>query len=599
MPRQKTISITLNLPLFPMSSEQIERLDDWLAVTFSIENLFFCTDKPLLCKTSEKLYFELAYRGQQLSNKILQLTNIPAFFSSDDIQLIKDDKNLSTLKFSIPLAFIELTDNRAYEITVASAFEILYWMISSELNQTNLRLLYKVVEQKINKPLEPYFTGWVSTLPILKAAHDKNIPFIHMGSGDYQLGWGHKAGLISNSANEHDSALGARISQNKIRTVKTLEMAGLPTTRQLIVNSEESANSAVGELGWPIIVKPSSRDRGEGVTININNKKNLSSAYKKALKLSPNKPIIIEKMLSGTCHRLFISNYTFLYCAKRWPLSVQGDGLRTVAQLISESNDQQNAKAPWLRSKPYPMDAFATKTMGELGYTLKSIPKIDDLVPLRPFQSDEWGGSPEDVTITVHPDNINVAVRTARLFGLYNCGVDFMSSDISQPWYTNGAAIIEVNFTPELGVSSVSQNYVAPYIDQLIDGDGRIPIHLFIGGDAALQQAKQKQQALLSLDLNCFLTTHTQTIDFANNEVHFANNTLSKRCFALLLDRQVGALVVVVQTDECLYESLPFDQITSITQVDNDLCSTKNESDTVTNENCNAIAKLLLAIPQD
>jgi len=593
MPQQKTISISINLPSLRMPPMCIEAIDQWLVTAFelNISDRFF-SNREILVKTDLILY-EFAYRVQQLSNTFLQLTNIPAFYSSDKIKLTKGNNQSINSSISIPIAFVEKIEHKAYEVAVISAFEIAYWMTSNKLNPNNLQLLYKIVEQKINKPLEPFFTGWKSTLPILRSAYEKNIPFIHFGSGAYQLGWGQKARLVSNSANEHDSALGAQIVQNKIKTVTALKMAGLPTTEQIVVNSENSAHSATSKLGWPVVVKPSSRDRGEGVTINVESKEKLSNAYNKALKLAPNKPILIEKMLRGTCHRLFISNNSFLYSARRWPRSVKGDGQRTVSQLISDCNAEEYAKAPWLRSKPYPSDSFAKKIMQENGYSLQSTPHTGELVPLRPFQSDEWGGSADDVTASVHPDNIDIAIRAARLFGLYNCGVDIISSDISQPWHKNNAAILEVNYTPSLGDSPVSKHYVAHYIERLIDGDGRIPIHIFMGTKSAFESAQKKHNELLDNNVKCYLTTHNLTLDSAEAKLVMPNDGLAKRSFALLLNRQVEALLIVIQNDECLYEGLPFDQIDSFTKTNDLLHSWENSDHPITPQAHIAITELL------
>ncbi|MEW4982775.1 MAG: hypothetical protein AB1Y26_06045 [Cycloclasticus sp.] len=593
MPQQKTIPVFIDLSSFPTTLINLDTIDKWLSTVFELNiSNSFLSNQTSLSKKNSSLY-ALAYRVQQLSNVFLQLTNIPAFYSSDKIQIIKNRDQPASSSISIPIAFIEKTDLKAYEVAALSAFEIIYWMNSNKLNTSNIQLLYKIVEQKINKPLEPFFTGWKSTLPILRAAYEENVPFIHFGSGAYQLGWGYKARLISNSANEHDSALGAHMVQNKIKAVSTLKMAGLPTTQQSAVNSEKSAYSAASKFDWPVVVKPSSRDRGEGVTTGINDKEKLLSAYKKALKLSPHEPVLVEKMLEGTCHRLFISNYSFLYCARRWPRSVKGDGRRTVAQLISDFNSEENAKAPWLRSTPYPSDSLAKKVMHNNGYSLQSIPSTGELVHLRPFQSDEWGGSADDVSTSVHPDNIAIAIKAARLFGLYNCGVDIISSDISQPWHVNNAAILEVNYTPSLGDSPVSKHYVKPYIKGLVDGNGRIPIHIFMGKKTALGKAQKKHKELLGSDVKCYLTTHDTTLGSLENEIKMPVNGLAKRSFSLLLDRQVEALLVVVQTDECLFESLPFDQVDSFTKADEQLSSWTNSNAILPSQAGNAVSGLL------
>ena len=50
----------------------------------------------------------------------------------------------------------------------------------------------------------------------------------------------------------------------------------------------------------------------------------------------------------------------------------------------------------------------------------------------------------------VHPDNIALAVRAARIVGLDIAGVDFLCPDISRSWRDVGGAICEVNAQPGL-----------------------------------------------------------------------------------------------------------------------------------------------------
>ena len=62
------------------------------------------------------------------------------------------------------------------------------------------------------------------------------------------------------------------------------------------------------------------------------------------------------------------------------------------------------------------------------------------------------GGTPDDVTRLVHPDNRAAAERAARVLGLDIAGVDLLCPDISRSWREVGGAICEVNSQPELGL---------------------------------------------------------------------------------------------------------------------------------------------------
>lgn len=588
MPQQQTKSFTVNL--FPFSDVSLEKIDAWLSTVFDLNVSSYFENELDVPGKNDQLIYELAWRGQQLVNVFLQFANIPAFYSKKEIQVhkVKGGK----INIILSAAALEITNADAYKIAIRSAFETLHWITTKEQTSENTQQLYKNVDSKGRTPLKRFFTGGKSTLPVLNAAYEKNIPFIHLGSGVYQLGWGQYARQLSRSTTETDSAIGARTAQDKAKSAVLLRMAGLPAPQHIIANSEKSALVAARQLGWPLVVKPTNCDRGEGVTIGINNNEHLSSSFELASRFSKRRPIIVEREVMGVCHRLFINDEKLLYAIKRRPLSVFGDGERTVAQLITDYDKRETDKAPWLRSHRYLNDAVAVKTMKARGILLTSIPVRDELVPLRPFQSDEWGGTPKDVSTHVHPDNINIAVKAAKIFGLYNAGIDIITPDISQPWHENGAIINEVNFSPLFGGTEISKRYVPTFLENFIDGDGRIQIDVVMGGKEAIEEARKKQKQRLASGVNCVLTSHDLTIDSSENIQAMPFNNLKKRCLALLMDRQVAALVVVVQTNECLNDSLAFDQINSLTKTDSRLCSWKNNDELISSRIYDAISSL-------
>ncbi|MEX2409654.1 MAG: Mur ligase family protein, partial [Rhodovibrionaceae bacterium] len=91
-----------------------------------------------------------------------------------------------------------------------------------------------------------------------------------------------------------------------------------------------------------------------------------------------------------------------------------------------------------------------------------------------------------DVTEQVHPDNIAMAERAARILGLRIAGVDFLTADISRSHFEIGGAICEVNAAVGLRphrVANPDRDVVSPILAQTHpDGDdGRIPIAAVTG----------------------------------------------------------------------------------------------------------------------
>ncbi|PHS70433.1 MAG: hypothetical protein COB22_08065 [Cycloclasticus sp.] len=578
MLKQQTKLFNVRALAFPTNC--LENIDKWMLSVFQKKASPYGAEDTQSVGSSEQQMYNIAHRGQQLVNIFLQFANIPAFYAEKNIQIQITEDNES-LAIALPVPLIEMVSEKAYEIAIQSAFSLLTWMVKNEVSIENTKRVHNTVEKKIRIPMKNFYVGGKSTLRILQAANDENIPFIHLGYGIYQLGWGGKSHQLNVTGSEQDSITGVVAAQDKVRSAKLLHMYGLPAPQQIIVNSKETATNRVKELGWPVVVKPINCDRGEGVVIGIKNNRTLSKAFEHAKKFSPGAPIILEKEVAGVCHRIFIVNGSLLYVSKRWPISVIGDGQQTVSQLIASNNAIENEKPPWLRSPEYPADLFATEIMKADGFSLEIIPAKNQRVQLRPFESNEWGGSSEDVTNQVHPANLALALKAAKAFGLCNVGIDLISTDISVPWYKNDAVINEVNFSPELGSNSASLSCIPSFINNLIKGDGRIPIEVFVGGNDALKQAKGKHQDYLSSGINNCLTTANLTLYLSEGELHMPLNSALERCRALLLDKKVEAIVLVLQTDEYLMGIHPFDQISSLTEVDNKLTSWKNSGEKI------------------
>ena len=96
-------------------------------------------------------------------------------------------------------------------------------------------------------------------------------------------------------ANDLDSAIGRRLCPNKRLAAALLRTAGLPIPIHREAASPEEALSVAEVLGWPVVVKPADRDRGEEVTVNITTPTELHSAWQKARTFSAN--ILVERQI--------------------------------------------------------------------------------------------------------------------------------------------------------------------------------------------------------------------------------------------------------------------------------------------------------------
>lgn len=547
----KQYRVNLTLP----SVINMNLLSLWCTETFEIENDHL----------EESEIVQISKKALILIKMMLQSSQVPVYYEGEiiNIQEIKDEKN----KFIIDVAvgYIHFIPSQHYFGIVNFAFKSIFWMMENQFIQQNKEIFYKSCLEEIINPIVATMPAGKSTMHVLEMTYSKNIPFIHLGAGVYQLGWGAKARKIDRSTIDADSAMGAQLAQNKVVTANLLGMAGLPAPIHGVADTKENALKIAHELMYPVVVKPIDLDRGEGVSINIQNDEQLLGAFEEAMKLSRVKQIIVERQVEGICCRLFIAEGKLVYAVKRLPISVKADGVKTISELIADANRLEDIKAPWLKTSLFPRDALTEDSITKYGYNFNSIPQNETWIPLRDIESGRWGGRDEDVTQIVHAENLYIALKASRLFGLSVVGIDLITSDISRPWYENGAIINEVNFAPLFGGGEISRHYMSNFFDTFIDKDGRIPLEIFIGADEkTMQKAIARQKILIKNGLKCYVTTHLKTMDEDSRQLKYPSNSISDRTTALLLNSDVEALVLVLQNEEFMNTFIPFDKVSNL-----------------------------------
>lgn len=557
--RQISQEISFKLPTQKITPTQ--NIDLWLEKYFEVkvDNKQSLLLTPKNAEEAELLEFIL--RIMYLTNTLLQSIRIPSFAIGKVLSISLNSEPNQVWTVTLLLPNINHIDPLIYKSAYLTAITVVMSLSTRECSQKNRDEIFKYIEEKFSKNIRKNDFGGESTIPVLKSAWLKNIDFRHLGNGTYILGLGANSILVNRGAIQSDSAIGARISGDKWQTARYLEDAGLPGPTHFRVNSVNSSQKIANHLGWPLVVKPADRERGEGVTVNIKDINQLNDSIQNALKLS--KTVLIEKQVPGICHRILVANGKVRIVSKRLPKSVKGDGESTVRELVELANITENIKPPWSRLKPFLLDEMALQNLISKNLYPNSIPIKGELVPLRPIQTSEWGGVVENFTDSIHPENSEIAIKAAALLGLSIAGIDIISSDITKPWFENGAIINEVNFSSLLSGSG-TEEIISSIFEEIIPNNGKIPIEVFIGYEAALIKAKEIQLDLAKKGKKYLLTTDKLTISHEGNEIKFLFNNLFMRCKALLLDKQVEGLLVVIQNDELITSGLPFQNIDHI-----------------------------------
>jgi cyanophycin synthetase len=506
-----------------------------------------------------------------LTSKLLQALKIPSIAPGlvSDITVVNVKNSVFSAICHIPV--VEEIPLTLVIESLQQAHRLIGAIANPCLTDLQLTAALDLLDEKFVSPIAKKVGGGKSTISVLSVAQQLCIPFMHLGSGIYQLGWGAQARLFDRSMTDQDSAIGAVLVHNKIKSASILKQAGLPVPMHMPVKTIDEAIVAAIAIGFPVVLKPADKDRGEGVTVGIDSLEKLSSAFEHALKASPN--VLIERQIPGICHRILVVNGQHVYTVGRLAKSAQGDGRHTVKELCDLEAQKEGRRAKHLRQPPFIFDDLTDVTLGKQGMDLNSIPEHETLVFMRPIETTEWGGTPKLASDEIHPENVRIALRAAEIMGLAIAGVDLISDDIKKPWYENGAAINEVNFAPLLGMRYEYQRLgVKNLLQILFKEDGRIPIEVYIGDDEALNAALLRQTELFTNNTNCFVTTHIKSFD-SHGELRLAlsKEGLFTRCRSLLMNQNCEALLIVVQTDELLSTGLPIDSVNQVKVVNHKL----------------------------
>ena len=571
----------------------LERLDGWLSGALRVDVPKVPDDDSAPQGSPARLARAWLQRILLLSRLLLQAARVPVLDAPQVIACRADPARGDAWHARVSLARVEEMPSAAYDIALKGAMRLSEWAHLHPVDAPNLQAFYALAEREVTSKLLPMLRSGKSTLPVLRAAYRKSIPFTHLGGGVFQLGWGSKAQRMDRSVTGRDSAIGARLCTDKALTAILLRKAGLPAPEHRVVRSQQGALKAAHQIGWPIVVKPVDRERGEGVVVDVGSDDQLKAAFESASTLSRSKAVIVERQVDGVCHRLFIAHGRLLYAVKRLPMSVECDGVADVAHLIEAELARQLRLPPWDRSGIRPLDDPAREAIARAGYTETSVPPKGTLVPLRRIESTESGGVDEEVTRQIHPENLRVALAASELFGLGIAGIDIITPDIGRPWFENGAIVNEVNFAPLLGGGDISRSHIPAFLDDFVDGTGTIPVEVFVGGDAALAAAERRWQAMVAAGHDAYLSDARRTLLPTGREWPMPMPGLYQRTRALVLCSRVQAMVLVVQTDEMLGTGLPLETVDQVTFVDEHLHAWPSEAATATRERTEALLQLL------
>jgi cyanophycin synthetase len=330
-----------------------------------------------------------------------------------------------------------------------------------------------------------------STGSIVEEAQSRGIPWIRLNKYSLvQLGYGANQKRIQATVTSETSSIGVELACDKEDTKFLLEQAEVEVPRGDIIRRERSLEEACSYVGFPLVIKPIDGNHGRGITVNITTYEEALVAFQHAKDSSKSGAIIVEKFIKGDDYRLLVINNKLVAGAIRTPAHVIGDGKSTVQELIDKVNsDPRRGFGHENVLTKITTNELTQTIIKDAGYTLDSVIAQGERLILKDTANLSTGGTAEDITDIIHPANVSMAERISKIIDLDICGIDIMTTDISQPLSETGGAVLEVNAGPGFRMhlaptTGLPRNVAAPVIDKLfpIKGEtGRIPIIAITG----------------------------------------------------------------------------------------------------------------------
>jgi cyanophycin synthetase len=336
-----------------------------------------------------------------------------------------------------------------------------------------------------------------STGALVRAAEARDIPWMRLN--DYslvQFGQGKYQRRIQATVTSETRHIAVEIASDKEETNRILGELGLPVPRQRVVRTAEAAAIAAERLGYPVVVKPLDANHGRGVTLDLKNGDEVRAAFEKAREHA--RSVVVENFLVGFDHRMLVIGGALIAVAKRVPGHVVGDGEHTIAQLVDTVNsDPRRGIGHEKVLTRIELDPQADRLMAHKGVTKETVLPKGEIFFLRGTGNLSTGGTAIDLTDVVHPDNREMAIRAASAIGLDVCGVDFITSDISQSHREVGGGICEVNAAPGFRMhvaptEGKPRDVAGPVMDMLFPPGAlaRIPIAAVTGTNGKTTTAR-------------------------------------------------------------------------------------------------------------
>lgn len=404
-----------------------------------------------------------------------------------------------------------------------------------------------------------------STGSIVEEAESRDIPYIRLNDQSLvQLGYGIHQKRIQATTTSQTNMISVDIAGDKAATKKLLGEMGVPVPKGYEIRDEEELERTIERIGFPVVIKPLDGNHGKGATIGIDSMEDARTAFEKAREYS--RWIIVEKQLIGNDFRALVVNNRLIAVAERVPANVVGDGKLTIRQLIDKTNeDPRRGYGHENVLTEITIDQQTERLIKAKDYTLETVLPKGEVLYLKTTANISTGGTAIDRTDEVHPENVFLFERIARIIGLDVAGIDIIATNVAEPLTESGGGIIEVNAAPgfrmHLAPSEGIGRNVAEYVVEMLFPPGtetRIPIFSITGTNGKTTTTRLIAHVLKNSGKTVGFTTTDGTY-IGNNKIVTGDNTGPVSAQLVLRDPTVEVAVLETARGGIIRAGLGFD----------------------------------------
>ena len=202
-------------------------------------------------------------------------------------------------------------------------------------------------------------------------------------------------------------------------------------------------------LHYPCFLKPNDGAKGRGVH-KCFQEKDVHSALEE-YEQDGLDVLLVEECIDLPMYRVDVCDDRIVCGYLRKPLSVTGDGKKTIQELLLQK--REHFKQAGRPAVIQPDDPRIAKRLKRLELDFDSVPAAHEELALHDFSNLPSGGNVEDCTENIHPHWESFCIKLAKDMGLRLCGIDILCEDLKNP--DAEYRILEINSAPAL------ENYAA------------------------------------------------------------------------------------------------------------------------------------------